>query len=170
MSNLETEIKIELLDRSRKDQNMRNKTLQQGMSAWDENLDKDNTAYLKSLVESSGWPTLSSFGPEVVQAAWLLVQHADHDPDFQAYCLELMKALPEDEVMLWNIAYLEDRLLVAKNEPQLYGTQFYKDGESFSPRPIKDEEQLDARRAVMGLEAFEVNQRRIVELYGSQSL
>lgn len=166
MRDLETEIKNELLDRSRKDQEMRNKVIQNGMSAWDSNLDKDNTAYLKAFVESSGWPTLSSYGHEAVRAAWLLVQHADHDLDFQVKCLELMKTLPKNEIILSNIAYLEDRILVAKGEPQLYGTQFYKDGKSFSPQPIKDEEFLEVRRAVMGLEPFEVNQRRIIELYG----
>lgn len=65
-----------------------------------------------------------------------------------------MKSLPEDEVSSANIAYLEDRVRVNHGLPQLYGTQFYKEGELFGPRPIEDIANLDARRAAAGLEPF----------------
>jgi hypothetical protein len=163
------ELSTELLNRSQKDQDMRNKAIEQGMSYWDSSVDEQNTAYLEALVETSGWPTISAVGPEASQAAWLLVQHADRRPDFQARCLELMKALPEGDVSPRNIAYLEDRVRVAKGAPQLYGTQFYKEGDQFRPRPIEDEATLEERRAAMGLETFEANKQRIIESYGHLS-
>jgi hypothetical protein len=146
---------------------MRNKAIKQDMSLWDNNLDEENTAYLVELVQTSGWPTISEVGSDASQAAWLLAQHADRNPDFQAHCLALMKALPESEVSPKNIAYLEDRVRVAKGEPQLYGTQFYKDGASFGPLPIEDEQGLEERRAAMGLETFEANKQRMIEMYGN---
>jgi hypothetical protein len=163
------ELSAELLNRSQKDQNMRNKAIEQDTSYWDSNVDEENTAYLEALVETSGWTTISAVGPEASQAAWLLVQHADRRPDFQAHCLKLMKALPPGEVSLNNVAYLEDRVRVAKGEPQLYGTQFYKEGDHFGPRPIEDEATLEERRAAMGLETFEANKQRMIETYGHLS-
>jgi hypothetical protein len=162
------ELATELLARSQKDQEMRNKSIDD-MTQWDSSIDENNTGYLEELVVASGWPTISAVGPEASQAAWLLVQHADHRPDFQTRCLELMKALPKGEVSLNNIAYLEDRVRVAEGKPQLYGTQFYKEGDAFGPRPIEDEANLEARRAAMGLETFAENQQRMVDLYGNQS-
>jgi hypothetical protein len=162
-------LSIELLNRSQKDQDMRNRAIERDMSQWDSSVDEQNTAYLETLVETSGWPTISAVGPEASQAAWLLVQYADHHLDFQAHCLELMKALPQGEVSPRNIAYLEDRVRVAKGEPQLYGTQFYKEGDDFGPRPIEDEATLEERRAAMGLETFEANKQRMIAIYGHLS-
>jgi hypothetical protein len=166
---MRAELSTELLGRSQKDQEMRNKTIEQGMSRWDDSIDRENTTYLEGLIETSGWPSISAVGSEASQAAWLLAQHADHRPDFQAHCLELMKALPVGEVSSHNIAYLEDRVRVAKGEPQLYGTQFYQEGDQFGPRPIEDEAHLEERRAAMGLETFEANKQRILETYGNIS-
>ena len=163
------ELSVELLSRYQKDQYMRNKAVEQDMSQWDSSIDEQNTVYLEALVEASGWPTISVVGPDASQAAWLLVQHADHRPDFQVYCLDLMKALPQGEVSPRNIAYLEDRVRVANGEPQLYGTQFYMEGDHFGPRPIEDEAILEERRAAMGLETFEVNKQRMIETYGHLS-
>lgn len=161
------ELASQLLARAEKDQEMRNRAIGTDMSGWDSTVDEDNTAYLKAHVEAHGWPTVSAVGRNASQAAWLLAQHADHDPAFQAYCLRLMQALPQNEVSLRNIAYLEDRVRVANGEPQLYGTQFYKEGDSFSPRPIEDEGHLEERRAAMGLETFEANRQRMIEMYGN---
>jgi hypothetical protein len=158
----------ELLHRSAADQAMRNAVIETGdMSLWDDQLDKQNTEYLQEIVNAEGWPTISKVGEEAAQSAWLLVQHADHKPEFQATCLELLKALPDTEVRPANVAYLEDRVRVSQGRPQLYGTQFYKEGGTFGPRPIEDEGLLDERRASMGLESFEANQRRILKQYGN---
>lgn len=143
------QLKSELLSRVDHDQAMR-----RGELEWDDNVDLENTKYMREVVHSAGWPDLSNSGHEVVQAAWLLVQHADHDPLFQAHCLELMKNMPKSEVKLSHIAFLEDRVRVNGKQPQLYGTQFYKDGDYFGPRPIEDIIGLDERRLKMGLEIF----------------
>jgi len=54
-------------------------------------LDEDNAAWLKEVVRSQGWPGRSLVGEESAHAAWLLVQHADHDPAFQRECLDLLE-------------------------------------------------------------------------------
>lgn len=165
---MSNELSSELLRRSAIDQAMRNEVIESGdMTQWNDEIDKQNTEYLEKIVEEYGWPTISMVGNEASQAAWLLVQHADHKPEFQAKCLELLKTLPKTEVRPANIAYLEDRVRVAQGKPQLYGTQFYKAGDKVAPRLIEDESRLEERRAEMGLETFEANQQRILEQYGN---
>lgn len=162
---MDDDIRSELLKRFEKDRQMRSRAIDE--SAWlDESHDKENTEYLKEVVKKHGWPTISKVGWEASQAAWLLAQHADHDLDFQAQCLELMKSLPEGEVALPGIAYLEDRVRVGRGEPQLYGTQFYQEGDDFGPRPIEDEDGLEARRKAMDLEPFTEYRQTLAKTYG----
>jgi hypothetical protein len=149
----------ELISRADYDQKMR-----RAETEWDDAVDIDNTNYLRELIDETGWPSISEYGQEVGKATWLLAQHADHDATFQHRCLELMKSMPTSEVDQTYVAFLEDRMRVNNNESQLYGTQFYKDGERYIPHPIDDMQELDDRRLAMGLESFaeyEVGMRRI---------
>lgn len=116
-----------------------------------------NAAKLKKLLNQLGsWPKKSQFGLQVVEGAYLIAQHSDHDLEFQKDCLILMKKLPEEEIEKWQIAYLEDRVLTNEEQPQLYGTQFYiNESGEWGPRPIKDRESLDQRRSEIGLAPFE---------------
>lgn len=114
-------------------------------------IDVDNTAWLKSIVTEQGWPRYSVVGVDAGDAAWLLVQHADDDPSFQRLCLDLMSALPADEMSQINLAMLTDRVLLAEGKSQIYGTQFaVRDGE-WMPMNLEDEENVDARRAEVGM-------------------
>jgi hypothetical protein len=165
---MSNEIANGLLDRLKIDQEMRNNALESGdTSQWDSSIDEKNAAYLKDVVRRTGWPTISAVGQEASQAAWLLAQHADHDLNFQAECLALMKSLPASEISQANIAYLEDRVLVARGKQQSYGTQFYTQDGALRPRPIQDEEGLEARRATMGLETFTDYRQRMMGKYGN---
>jgi hypothetical protein len=143
----------ELIKRAKHDVDMRKKTLKNPFH-WNPSIDNDNAKYLQQLVEQDGWPTISSVGETASQAAWLIVQHADHEVAFQKRCLALMQNLPEGEVNPANIAFLEDRILINDGKPQKYGTQFQGEGRSFGPYPIEDESTLDQRRKAMGLEPF----------------
>jgi len=156
-------IAAELLAMSRVDQTMRD--TYQTTNEWDYAVDEKNTARLKEIIEERGWPTITSVGKKAASAAWLLAQHADKDPAFQEKCLSLMKELPEDEVILWNIALFEDRVRMNTGRPQLYGTQFRMSEGNFGPVPIEDEEHLEERRAAMGLESFEEYTRDMHEMY-----
>jgi hypothetical protein len=64
---------------------------------------------------------------------------------------ELMRAAVEaGDADAGELAYLTDRVRVARGEPQLYGTQFGRCG----PHPIEDPDALDERRGAVGLEPF----------------
>jgi hypothetical protein len=131
----------------------------------DETLDKRNTERMKGIVEKIGWPTVSKVGSEASRMSWLLVQHADHDVEFQNKCLALMRFESESEVLKIDVAYLEDRVRVNEGRPQLYGTQFYGQGDSYGPRPIEDPEHVDQRRKELGLDSLEDYKKRLIEKY-----
>ena len=120
-------------------------------------VDARNLARLKAIVAAHGWPDARRFGESAAQAAWLIAEHADSDPKFQAEVLALMKPLFEDgQVSREHYALLTDRILVAEGKPQLYGTQYRTETVGgivhFGPStPIAEPEGLDERRAEMGM-------------------
>jgi len=59
-------------------------------------LDRTHTDRLEQIVAEYGWPGRSLVGDGGSHAAWLLVQHADHSPDFQARCLSLLRDAVEE--------------------------------------------------------------------------
>jgi hypothetical protein len=127
--------------------------------------ERARAARLAEIVDERGWPGAPMVGDEGTRAAWLIVQHADHDVDFQERALELLAAAVErGEAPRSVAALLTDRVCVNRGRPQLYGTQFFGHGASFGPRPIRDPETLDARRSAAGLEPFEAYEQRMREL------
>ena len=91
-------------------------------------------------------------GEDAALAAFLMVQHADRDPDFQKKCLPLLEAAVQaTEASGSHYAYLTDRVLLAEGKPQRYGSQFQTvDGKSV-PLPLEDPDNVDARRQAVGL-------------------
>src|SRR5207249_4343984 len=80
--------------------------------AFDPGVDRRNTARMKEIIAAVGWPTRSKVGDQAEHMAWLLVQHADLDPNFQKECFALMSAEQAGEVCLSHLAYLEDRICI----------------------------------------------------------
>lgn len=121
-------------------------------------LDAENTKELKSLLKKYRWFTISEFGTKADGDAWLLVQHADQDPQFQKEVLVILTELyPKNETNRSNYAYLFDRVATAYNDPskrelQRYGTQGRCVSEGkWEPWPIENAAAVDQRRKEMGL-------------------
>jgi hypothetical protein len=132
-------------------------------------IDEDNTAWLKELVRRQGWPGRSLVGEEAAHAAWLLVQHADHDPAFQRECLDLLeKAVQRRDASASDWAYLTDRVLRAEGRPQRYGTQFMYGPDGLQPQPIENPERLDEHRARVGLGPFEEYRQQMRRVYNTK--
>jgi hypothetical protein len=125
-----------------------------------------HTERMHKIIEEIGWPTISKVGEHASKMAWLLVQHADHDVNFQNECLELMKKETPKEVLPVNVAYLEDRVAIKQNRPQKYGTQFHtKSKEEFGPFPILDPERVNEFRNSVGLGNIEEYASELRERY-----
>ena len=132
-----------------------------------EAVDADNRAWLIGVVDAHGWPAISRVGAQGAHDAWLLAQHADGDPDFQERCLKLLrKAAASGEADGKDLAYLEDRVAVARGREQIYGTQVHVVDGVMVPRPIADPERVDERRAAVGLGTLEQYAEQIREVYG----
>lgn len=122
-----------------------------------------NNARMRELVGRYGWPGHSLVGEDGCEAAWLIVQHAVLDPDFQRQCLPLLEqATAVGEAPRWQLAYLTDRVLMCEGREQVYGTQYLpgEDGKSV-PYKIADPENVDARRRAVGLCPLAENTKRI---------
>jgi hypothetical protein len=125
-----------------------------GSPSWTQlqRVDAYNLGRLKHVIVQDGFPTVALVGHDGVDAAWLLAQHADSDPDLQATVLAALnkKGVPSD-LDLGRIAMLTDRVLIHQGKKQRYGTQFeQRDGE-LQPMPIEDAAHVDERRRSVGL-------------------
>lgn len=143
------DIALEIQRMAAEDQKMREQSEKD--DSWDDVVDVKNSSRMKEIVGEIGWPTIAKVGSDAAYKAWLLVQHADHDVDFQNECLQLMKEAPVQDVERVNIAYLEDRVCVNQGRGQLYGTQFTQENGQHVPRQIEDEINVDNRRVELGL-------------------
>lgn len=156
------EITSEILSMASIDRNARENSLKNGKT-WDDSIDKIHTLRMKEIVKEIGWPTISKVGIEASHMSWLLVQHADHDPDFQQHCLNLLKQSSEEEIQKMEIAYLEDRILTGKGKPQIYGTQFQKNEKGkFIPKLLANPKTVNQRRKIMGLNPIEEYAKKFI--------
>ncbi|MDR6642467.1 hypothetical protein J2X57_001674 [Luteibacter sp. 1214] len=118
-------------------------------------MDKDNLAWMKRRFGDGAFPVASQVGRDGVSAAFLLVQHADQDPAFQASMLPaLTKAGEHGDAYKGDVAMLTDRVLRAQGKPQRYGTQYMVDPKhpsAMMPQPTEKPVDVDRRRASMEL-------------------
>jgi hypothetical protein len=150
-------LRLELLKRLEQDQAIRNELIPTGIDRLSEAdrarwraIDEDNTARMKVVVGQYGWPGPALVGQDGAEAAFMLVQHADHA--FQVDMLPFVKkAYAAGELRGQDYALLQDRVLVGDGKPQIYGTQFKIVGGELIIQPIEDEAGVDRRRADVGL-------------------
>ena len=163
------ELRAELLERASRDQAARRSLPSEpDMEQWErlvEPVDRANTARLREIVAEHGWPGHRLVGEEAAHAAWLLAQHAP--PEFQEQCLPLLEdAVAQGDASPADLAYLRDRVLLHRGEPQIYGTQYLiKDGVP-TLWTVQDPEGLDERRAALGLEPEAANRARMMPAGG----
>lgn len=114
-------------------------------------VDAANTAWLKAEWRASGWFTTARDGQAASGDAWLLLQHADRDPDFQRAVLPTLARETTLQGRI-NYAYLSDRVATNAHQPQTFGTQGRCVGPGeWEPNPVIAPEGLEARRAEIGL-------------------
>ncbi|MFD3981922.1 DUF4135 domain-containing protein [Streptomyces griseus] len=119
-------------------------------------------AWLTTVVADHGWPGRALVGAEAATAASRLVQHAREHLDFRRHCLELMRDAAERGDLPWReIAYLTDELRVTDGHPQVYGTKFEPVDGVLVPWPVEDPQDVDRRRAALGMEPLAEHTDRI---------
>ena len=114
--------------------------------------DAENLARLREIISEHGWPGQSLVGRDGATAAFLILQHADHESQIEYFPL-VEAAVDAGEFERRHFALLQDRVLVSEDKPQIYGTQLYWDDATggWELFPIEDEENVDARRQEVGM-------------------
>jgi len=171
---IDSRLHDELLVMSKADQDARQALIAAGIKRPNEKLvaqmmkvDTANAARMRDIVRTYGWPGRSLVGEDGATAAFLLVQHADRDPAFQKRTLPLLhKAYEDGEASGEHLALLTDRVLVAEGKPQLYGSQAEIVGRTISVKRVEDEENLDKRRAELGLPLMADYINQMKKVYG----
>jgi len=113
-----------------------------------------NAARLRELIAEHGWPAEDVAGKDGAEAAWIVVQHAVGEPEFQRRALDLLNAAAaEGRTPAWHAAYLEDRIALYEERPQRFGSQWIDDPPDGRPRPWKlaDPDRVNELRASVGL-------------------
>ncbi|MBB6110526.1 hypothetical protein SAMN05421821_10747 [Mucilaginibacter lappiensis] len=124
---------------------------------WEE-ADRINELKAKAIIKKYGYPGYDLVGSSS-DSFWAIIQHCDDDIPFQERALALMKQqMVKNNASKRNYAYLIDRVLVNKDQKQIYGTQLSRDNKTgkFSPFPLKDPKSVDKLRKEVGLEPLAV--------------
>jgi hypothetical protein len=134
-------------------------------------VDARNIQELEPLLAKYGWFTIREFDAAADRNAWLLVQHADADPELQRRVLKILEPLTATgDTSAKHFAYLFDRVAVNLQNPegrklQRYGTQGQCSGPgTWDPHPVEDPASLDERRRAVGLEPLVEYQRLFKDL------
>jgi hypothetical protein len=135
---MDEELSAELLEPARRDQAAR-MSLRPGheMREWETvvaPVDRDNTARLREIVRQHGWEE----------------------------CLPLLQdAVARGDASPADLAYLTDRVLMYRGEPQVCGTQYQVRDGVLELWTVRDPSGLDQRRAALGLEPEAENRARL---------
>jgi len=174
-------LREELLLMVERDQSVRNELIGKGADHPDQamqekmrSIDADNLARLKVILQKYGWPGPGLVGKDGADAAFLIVQHADYDHAFQKKMLPLIrKEYLAGRQSGNNYALLLDRVLVREDKPQIYGTQL-KPFDSWNGKepvffPIKDEANVDKRRAKLHMQPLSEYRELMKKMYFPQT-
>ena len=115
-------------------------------------VDRDNTKWLRELVEEVGWIDVKRFGSETATKAFLIVQHSGDLRLMQAALPEIEKDMQSGVGDPQDYALLYDRLKLNLGEKQRYGSQIGQNDKGESVMlPLEDKNKVEAYRKAIGL-------------------
>lgn len=114
--------------------------------------DSLNLVRVKAIIKEHGYPGKTMAGNRYGSTAFMVIQHSDLATQ-EEYLPLLTEAAEKGELSKSSLALLIDRIRVRNDQPQIYGSQVRQNPETekFEPFPIENPEEVDKRRAEMGL-------------------
>ncbi|KAA3624936.1 MAG: DoxX family protein [Flavobacterium sp.] len=114
-------------------------------------IDSLNMNYIAGIFDTRGYPGKSMVG-DANTAAWYVLQH--NPSHIEQYLPMIKEAGQEGEIPFRLVAMMEDRYLMGKGEPQIYGTQgmTYDDERGDLIWPIANPEGVNERRKEAGFD------------------
>lgn len=138
-----------------------------GTSALFDQVDSENTADLKALLERFSWEEMNDINPDLLKDAFLIVQHSN-DQAFQAQTLKVFEPMAlEERISGQQYALLYDRVTLAEGGKQRYGTQYdCKDG-VWTSHALEEPDTVDERRAAFDMVPLAEYLAQAETLYGA---
>ena len=117
-----------------------------------------NQKRAKEILNTYGFVGFDLAGEKGSRNFWLIVQHSDHNPEFQKEVLkEMKKEVDKQNAISTNYGLLVDRVNLNTGHPQIYGTQVtynINNGQAY-PKTLMDSINVNSRRKTIGLEPIE---------------
>lgn len=137
---------------------------------WDlfkDSIYKSHQKLISEIIDNNGYPGYNLVGEEGANIAFIIVQHSDHNPEFQRNYLELMKIeVEKGNDKASNYALLTDRSNLNNGKKQIYGTQVaynFPISQAY-PKNLNDSINVNKRRRAIGLEPIELYLNRMSEI------
>ena len=126
-------------------------------------LNEGNYKEMHEIVKNHGWPTYDMVGDLAADALLLVVNHHPDAAVRKQYLPQIKAACEAGQGSCVEYAKIQDRVLVDEGKEQLFGMQFrYNKERKLEPFPVEKPEEVDRRRAAIGLEPLaEYLKRRI---------
>ncbi len=117
--------------------------------------DSINLIKIKQILDTYGWLGPDEVGKQGAQTIFLVIQHADSLTQV-TYFPVMQEAVKNGKAQPQALALLEDRILTNQGKEQVYGSQVRTtDAGKYEFYPIRDEPNVNKRRASVGLQPLE---------------
>ena len=116
--------------------------------------DSLNNIIVTKILDQYGWLGEDKVGAKGNLTLFLVIQHADLKTQ-QKYLPMLRKAVGDEKASASSLALLEDRVALREGKKQIYGSQLSSvpdNPEKYYLSPLTDPENVDKRRASVGLQ------------------
>jgi hypothetical protein len=119
-------------------------------------IDSCNQVQAEKLIQKYGWLGKGLVGSGGNTALFAVIQHANLETQERYFPL-LQKSVADGESNAFDMALMQDRILMRKEKKQIYGSQIVlnKTTGAWEFYPIEDELNVNKRRASVGLESIE---------------
>jgi hypothetical protein len=112
-----------------------------------------NEKRVKDILDKYGWPSREMAGEQGNWTICNVIQHSDNKVRIH-YLPMMRQAVKEGKLEPRFLVRSEDRIATERGDLQIYGGQmkYYPETKSFNVWPVVDPENIDKRRAEIGLE------------------
>jgi hypothetical protein len=112
-----------------------------------------NEKIVREILDTHGWPTKEMVGNHGNWTICNVIQHSDNEIRIK-YLPLMQQAVKENKLEARFLVRAEDRIATERGDLQLYGGQmkYYPETKSFNLWPVFEPENIDLRRAKIGLE------------------
>jgi hypothetical protein len=119
--------------------------------------DSMNLIQVESIIEKYGWLGYNEIGSQANSTLFMVIQHADLKT-WRKYLPIMETAVESGKAKVADLALLQDRLNLYEGRKQVYGSQviWSKTNNKYFVLPIDDPDNVDKRRATVGLPSMAV--------------